>query len=378
MFFKELGSIVVSIVMSVTSWLYSPTDTLIAVPADPPVTRTVTSQQKASTTTQKKAQIATTSPTTPSKPAKVVSAPQTKQTSVPTSTHTKKPTITPSTIDFEAINQKSRRAIVNILCTTGTTNLSPITGTGIIIDPKGIILTNAHIGQYWLFQEKFKDADCEIRTGSPAKTAYKARLLYISPRWVSENRSLLDQESPMGTGENDYALLYINQATNNTSLPSSFEVITPNVREIINEGEYVLLSSYPAGFLGSFSIVNELAISSSITTIQKIFTFSGQTIDLVSVGGTIVSQKGSSGGAVVDTKGTLIGLISTASDAVSTKDRDLRAITLAHINRSLLTEIGSSLPELLSDDSKTFADAFNSLISPTLRDIILNALKKPL
>ena len=48
----------------------------------------------------------------------------------------------------EELNLKARRALVNILCTTKRGGLfSPISGSGVFIDPRGVILTNAHVGQ---------------------------------------------------------------------------------------------------------------------------------------------------------------------------------------------------------------------------------------
>lgn len=301
----------------------------------------------------------------------------TKET--PTENQTNPPQITQNPEqpqDFVELNEKSRKSIVNILCKTNGSSLSTITGTGVIIDPRGIILTNAHIGQYWLLKDyKFKDfVECTIRTGEPAYPKYEAELVYISPEWVEANKSILTEETPKGTGEHDFAFLRITKSIDKTPLPS-FDYIKPDTREIIKEGEPVLLVSYPAGFLGSISIIQGLYITSAVTTVQKIFTFKETTIDLLSIGGTALSQKGSSGGAVVDQYGKLIGLISTSSDGDTTSQRDLRAITLAHINRSLENLFGG-LNSFLSLNMETTAGIFQTSLFPTLSQLIINELEK--
>ncbi|MFA7216506.1 MAG: serine protease [Candidatus Paceibacterota bacterium] len=278
--------------------------------------------------------------------------------------------------DFVELNEKSRKSIVNILCKTNGNDLSTITGTGVIIDPRGIILTNAHIGQYFLLKDfKFKNfVECTIRTGEPAYPKYEAELVYISPEWVEANKSILTEENPKGTGEYDFAFLRITKAIDGTVLPS-FDYIKPDTREIIDEGEPVLLASYPAGFLGSISVIQGLYITSAVTTVQKIFTFKETTIDLLSVGGTVLSQKGSSGGAVIDRYGKLIGLISTSSDGDTTSERDLRAITMTHINRSLKESFGG-LNSFLGLNMETTADIFKKTLFPSLSQLIINELKK--
>ena len=286
-------------------------------------------------------------------------------------------TIEPPT-DFEAINQFARKSIVNILCTTNTNKLSPISGTGVIIDQRGIILTNAHIGQYWLLRDypSKNSIDCLIRTGNPAYPEYHAKLMYISINWVEKNKALLKETEPKGTGENDFAFLHITDKINKTDLPDNLSFIPPNIRENISEKETVVLISYPAEFLGGITILKNLFISSAITTIQKIFTFKENTIDLVSIGGTIISQKGASGGAVVDKNSSLIGLIATESDAANTGERDLRAITLAHINRSLKEETGGGLEDFLSQSPSDVAETFQGTTQQTLTKLITDELSR--
>lgn len=281
------------------------------------------------------------------------------------------------TPDFEAINTFAREATVNILCTTKNSSLSPISGTGIIISPDGLILTNAHVAQFFLLRDLYqKDfIQCVIRTGSPAYPRYRAELVYISPTWVEKNKTEIKLENPQGTGEKDFAFLRITDAINDSDLPK-FSFIPVNVREKIDVGEPVVLVSYPAGFLGGQTIIQNLNMTSAITYIQGVFTFSENVIDAIGVGGTVVSQKGASGGAVVDKNSSLIGIISTSSSGDTTSSRDLNAITLAYINRTFQSETGLTLSQFLSQDIASFAKTFQENTAPALTKLLTDEITK--
>ncbi len=279
--------------------------------------------------------------------------------------------------DYAALNTYTREATVNILCTTGVGSLSPISGSGVIINQDGLIVTNAHIGQYFLLRDfHYKNfVQCVIRTGSPAYPRYHAELVYISPTWIENNKAVITEQEAKGTGEDDFAFLRITDAIDGTALPK-FSHLPLNARESIDVGEPVLLVSYPAGFLGGQTILQSLNVTSAITNIQAILTFGTNTIDLISVGGTVVSQKGASGGAVVDKYSSIIGMISLSSDNTETSDRSLYAITPAHINRVLQTEIGMNLAQFTSQDMSAFAQTFQKTTAPLLTKILTDELTK--
>ncbi len=317
---------------------------------------------------------------TPEKPEKIVAVPV-KNISIPEPEQETLPPPTPPVVpqepqpDFEKINTESRAATVNILCTVKGNEMSPISGTGVVISKDGLILTNAHVAQYFLLQN-YREPNfvtCIIRTGSPAYPRYTAELVYISPEWVEANKSILKDENPQGTGEYDFAFIRIVGGLNGTTV-SSLPFTTPDTRENISVGEPVLLTSYPAGFLGGQSIIQGLNIASAITTIQDVFTFTADLIDVISVGGTVVSQKGASGGAVLDRHGEVIGIISTSSSGKTTSDRELNAITLAYINRSLTQHAGLSLSEFMSGNIPLFAYNFRASQAPALTELITNAI----
>ncbi|HEY4509048.1 MAG TPA: serine protease [Candidatus Paceibacterota bacterium] len=279
--------------------------------------------------------------------------------------------------DFEKINNFTRGATMNILCIAKGSELSPISGTGIIISPDGLILTNAHVAQYLLLRNLYqKDfIQCAIRTGSPAYPRYHVELVYISPAWIEANKTELKEQNPQGTGENDFAFLHITDSIDGTPLPV-FPYIPIDTREVINVGEPVVLVSYPAGFLGGLSILQGLSVTSAVTTVQDVFTFKADTIDVIDVGGTVVSQKGASGGAVVDRHGSLIGIISTSSSGKTTSSRELNAITLSYISRMLQNETGFTLPNFLSLNISNFANSFQNTTAVNLTKILTDELSK--
>ncbi|MEK7068190.1 MAG: serine protease, partial [Patescibacteria group bacterium] len=252
----------------------------------------------------------------------------------------------------------------------------PLSGSGIIIDSRGVVLTNAHIAQYFLLRDypRKGNIDCMLRTGSPAAPRYRATLLYIPTAWVEENAAQIDSQNAKGTGENDFALLYITEATEG-SLSNPFPTLTPK-SGVPARGDRMLLVAYPAGFLSGETIAQNLYPTSAFGIVSKKYTFNDQAkTDLFSVGASVVSQAGSSGGAAVRTDGTLAGIIATAILEGTTGEREVRAITVAHINNSLAAAGKVSLTQLLSGDLAQKAEDFNDDAAPRLTQLLKDALK---
>lgn len=266
-----------------------------------------------------------------------------------------------------ALNAQAREAVVNILCTTRSGGFfEPISGSGIVIDPRGIILTNAHVAQYFLLKD-FQVPnfiDCTIRTGNPAAPAYKAELIYLSERWVEKNAPQIKLSRSFGTGQNDFALLRITRPVQpGNTLPSQFPALSPDISFNTLEGnDPVLLVSYPAELLGGILTQTNLNQVSSLGEIKQGFFFEGNAsdeLDLFSLGGNIVAQGGSSGGAVVNSEnGTLAGILVTSTAAATTNEKDLKGLSLSHISRSLKEETGNTLPQFLSRNLDELAAEF--------------------
>lgn len=283
---------------------------------------------------------------------------------------------------FENINTETRKAIINIICTAKNSGIfKPVSGSGVIIDPRGIILTNAHVANIYLLKDYPSEGfvECIIRTGSPAQNRYRAELLYISSVWIKTNKKSIAEENPTGTGENDFALLRITQTVSGTEpLPAAFPYIQYELAENdVALGQNVLVVGYPASFLGGITIQKDLHVTSTISSITKLYTFDQDgLLDLISVGTSILSQKGSSGGAVVRQQSSkLTGLIVTSTMGETTGERELNAVTIAHINRSIKKEAGLDLEAFLNADISLAARDFQKIVAPELTQMLVDVVE---
>jgi hypothetical protein len=264
---------------------------------------------------------------------------------------------------------------VNILCKSSG-SLHPTSGSGVIIDPKGIILTNAHVAQYVLLsQSPLVNLSCTIRTGSPARDTWIASVLYLPPVWARLHVQELNTARPEGTGEHDYALLMITGSANSQPLPQAFPYLPVDTRESIGfTGDEVLVAAYPAEFVGGIQAETNLFALSSPTHIGQLFTFASSSVDEISLGGVVEAQGGSSGGAVVNPWGRLIGVITTTTDGTTTASRDLRAVTLSYINTDLKTQSGYDLAAFLQNPRSALG-SFSTQIGPGMISLYINRLK---
>jgi hypothetical protein len=286
--------------------------------------------------------------------------------------------VTAATDKSEPTTTNPLAAIVNIFCTFRTDEfLRTTTGTGFFIDADGVIMTNAHVAQFLLLAEAeaSNNAECIVRNGNPASPKYTASLLYIPPAWVQENASILNDEVPMGTGERDYALLYVNASLDDSLLPSSFPALPFNsdLMSTRSKNSNVVAAAYPAGALLAGGSEVDLIPRSARTSISELYTFGSNRADVFSIRGSVVGAEGASGGPVLDTNGDVIGMISTRGDDSIDGTGSLRAITLSHIHRTILEETGFGLEESLGGNLALRSELFEETLTPFLVRILENA-----
>lgn len=267
------------------------------------------------------------------------------------------------------------KATVNLYCRIkiGNKDVSS-TGTGVTIDSRGVILTNAHVAQYFLLngQDSKLKANCSVRTGSPAKETYSAEVLYISNNWLTSNTTKSKDKSIKSTGENDFALLYITNAKAG-SLPAIYPALSLGTAERIEKGAEVKVAGYPSGDLNFKEIRNKLSILSATTTITNLQAFHASTTDSISLSRTKLASSGVSGGPVIKSN-KVIGIVAMRSTSKSDEGASLRALTISYIDRAVTNETGLSLLTLLNGDlAKRTAETRASISTKAL-----SAIEKPL
>ncbi len=279
--------------------------------------------------------------------------------------------------DAIPVGDKINRALVNIFCQHKTEEyIRTTTGTGYFINTKGVILTNAHVAQFLLLEgaeEKVSESECVIRGGNPARPLYKAELLYISPAWIHENAKLISESEPRGTGERDYALLYVSETVDNKrGLSGSFPALkidtAPFTREM--EDNRVHVGGYPAGALSEEGVGAKLRPDVATTTITELFTFGSNRADLFSIGPSSVGEQGASGGPVTRSNGRAIGLVVTRGDETTEHGSSLRALTLEYVDRTIKEETGYSLAQNMQGDLELRSSVFKRALAPFLTQLL--------
>jgi len=270
-------------------------------------------------------------------------------------------------------------ALVNVYCTFITPEtIRTTTGTGFFVANSGVIMTNAHVAQFLLLQKttKLGETNCVIRNGNPAAPRYNAELLYISPAWVKENATLVSAAAPTGTGERDYALLYVTSAVDESPLPASFPAlrVSSGLLSRSYEDTSVTAVAYPAGALLKGGSDTDLIPRTATTSISQLFTFTSNVADVIGLRGSAVGQQGSSGGPIIDGGANVIGMITTRGNDARDGAGSLRAITLSHINRTITQETGFSLESNLRGDIPYRAKVFTDTMVPFLTLELTNSL----
>jgi hypothetical protein len=289
------------------------------------------------------------------------------------------PLPSPEEIWTRQVITDTRAATINILCKTKNSKGGLISGSGVIIDSRGVILTNAHVAQYLLLKDYpvKENVSCFARTGNPAGSGntYHVELLYLPPAWIEANAKQIAEKEPTGTGEHDFAFLRITSSVSDT-IPASFPRL-PMDATPPQKDEVLILAAYPASGTTRAQVQQSLYVGSTHGAVGERFTFGhgSNQAEKLSISGVFLSEHGSSGGAAAHlNSGELIGIITAETKGEASYQRSLHVITIGHIEYALREFGMGGISELLSGDLAAKSARFNKAVAPGLADELKDEL----
>ena len=271
-------------------------------------------------------------------------------------------------VDLSA-SERITQSTINILCTMQKSNMiAKYTGSGVFIDPQGIILTNAHVAEHVMLAGLGFES-CTIRTGSPAKSSYKAKVIYLPDAWIQNNKNNLSAETITGTGESDYALLLLTEIISKNA-PNVPLVYLPMSERSVASGDSVTLAGYPAGFGDVALLDSALYLLQRQSQIKSIFGFTGNGSDVLDTSPTPLAEHGSSGGAMVADDGKLVGIMDSVIRD-NTGQSAIQGISISYIKNSILQNTGKSLSSFI-ENAKSESDNFLQTKAPVLASQLMS------
>lgn len=270
---------------------------------------------------------------------------------------------------------KPEDSVVNIFCSQKIGTLRrTITGSGILINKDGTVLTNAHVAQFPLLSEKNPNVVCLARYGNPANGALGVKVAFISPDWVTQYGKNINTEGVAQTGKSDFALLKLDLSTlgsGKTLSPVSIQRILPSQTDKI----YSL--SYPADILGTNGVNSALSRQKEQLGINRFYSVGITPNDVIETSASTAGQKGSSGGGILNENGEIIGTITTTANSSIPTKKLIRAMTIEHTDFELVRFSNISLSQVSQYGSQDLKQVFDTKYREYLTSLLnsyLNSL----
>ena len=239
------------------------------------------------------------------------------------------PPLKPRLSDQE-IYSKFSAATIQILCSTREELFS---ASGAIVNQNGLVLTNAHVAK---IVEKIGEANCRARHGSPADPFAKIRIIFV-PDTIPKlpgNAKIYQR---------DFAFLKI------IGPEEPFSIADIGL-DVVEKNTSLLALGYPSEFLES---VNTSSNSNLVFSALNVDGYADIDGDLTNAegyvfNGGLILQQGSSGTALFNRAGEMVGIIFATTKESTTAERQGIALMTSYIDRILKLETGQGLMDFIA------------------------------
>jgi Trypsin-like peptidase domain len=262
---------------------------------------------------------------------------------------------------------RAEDALINIFC-------SQITGSGVLIHRDGTVLTNAHVAQFPLLSESNPNVVCLARFGNPASGSIGMKVSFISPEWIKEYGKHINTEGAPQTGSSDFALLKLNLSSLNKTQKDQLSPITVQ-KTLPNQGDSIYSLSYPADILGTRGVNSSLPQQKELLSVNRIYSVGVTPTDVIETTASTAGQRGSSGGAILNEQGQLIGTITTIVNSNTPSKKLIRAMTIGHTDFELTKFSNINLDQVTNYGGDTVQQVFNTKYKEYLTSLLSNYLK---